>query len=132
MSSIKNINKKKRAVGSDDLGDPSTASGFIRVEISPTGWPMALALMTRRMILPDLVLGTSLTKYTCSGIAIGPKVFLICWVISFLSSSDGWTPPLRMAKTIITSPLTSSGLPMTAASATCRMAHSRGFDLGVA
>ena len=55
---------KEKKVPSAHLmsGMASTASGLARADISPVGWPMALALMTRRMILPLLVLGTSLTK----------------------------------------------------------------------
>jgi len=45
----------------------STASGFMRVDMSPTGFPRDFALITRRMILPDLVLGRSLTKWTSEG-----------------------------------------------------------------
>ena len=49
-------------------GMASTASGLASAERSPVGLPKALALMTRRMILPDLVLGTSLTNKTVSGV----------------------------------------------------------------
>jgi hypothetical protein len=43
-------------------GIASTDSGLARAEMSPVGLPRALAFITRRIILPDLVLGTSLTK----------------------------------------------------------------------
>jgi hypothetical protein len=54
--------RKKNVSAQVISGIASTASGLARADTSPVGWPIALALMTRRMILPLLVLGTSLTK----------------------------------------------------------------------
>jgi hypothetical protein len=45
---------------------------------SPSGRPWARALSTRRMILPDRVLGRESTKLTCSGLAMGPRWVLTC------------------------------------------------------
>ena len=54
-----------------------------RVLMSPSGWPRARALSTRRMILPERVLGRLSTIVTSSGRAIGP----ISWATWARSSS---------------------------------------------
>ena len=43
-------------------GIESIEAGLDREEMSPMGAPRILALMTRRKIFPDMVLGISLTK----------------------------------------------------------------------
>src|SRR6185369_9520149 len=50
----------------------STISGLARVVISPTSVPLDSAANTRRMILPERVLGMSGTITTVRGRAIGP------------------------------------------------------------
>ena len=68
ISRNRNLNRGLKAKKKKDYsahlmsGMASTDSGLARAEMSPVGLPRALALMTRRMILPDLVLGTSFTK----------------------------------------------------------------------
>lgn len=66
---VRGVKKEKRREFPAYLmsGIASTASGLARADRSPVGLPSALALTTRRMIFPDLVLGTSFTKKTASG-----------------------------------------------------------------
>ena len=59
-----------------------------KVEISPSGNPCALAFNTRRMILPERVLGSLSTKRTSSGRAMGPMCVATCWRSSSASSGD--------------------------------------------
>ncbi len=58
------------------------------VDKSPSGKPCALAFNTRRMILPDRVLGNLSTNFTSSGLAIGPISWPTCLRRSSASSSD--------------------------------------------
>ena len=52
---------------------------------SPSSWPRALALRTRRMILPERVLGNTSTNSTASGMAILP-ISLPTWAFNDCAS----------------------------------------------
>ena len=67
----------------------STEASSSRVEVSPNGAPMRTAFSSRRMILPLRVFGSLLTIMMASGVAIGPMVFLMCFMRSARSSSEG-------------------------------------------
>ncbi len=81
------------------------------------------------MILPERVLGRSGVNMICFGRAIGPISFATCCRSSLTSASVASLPPRRMTKAKIDSPLTSSGCPTTAASATARVRDQRALDL---
>src|SRR5262249_21180970 len=52
----------------------STTSGLARVVTSPIFIVLEIDARTRRIILPERVLGISGTMYTCLGLAIGPMM----------------------------------------------------------
>jgi hypothetical protein len=59
-----------------------------RVDRSPSGRPWARAFRTRRMILPERVLGRASTKATSSGRAMGPICCDTCWRSSSAKASE--------------------------------------------
>ncbi|MNC85261.1 hypothetical protein D3C83_08520 [compost metagenome] len=79
---------------------------------------MATALNTRRMILPLRVLGRPPTKLQSAMTATGPSSLRTVAISSACSSSEGVWSPLRTMKAEMTSPRSSSGRPVTPASAT--------------
>src|ERR1041384_3469802 len=89
------------------------------VVVSPLiSMPLAICFRRRRMILPERVLGSASAKRTSSGLATGP-ISLPTWLRnSFLSSGVAGCPVLRVTKHTSAWPLSSSGRPTTAASAT--------------
>ena len=88
------------------------------VDVSPIGAPDKTAFRSLRMILPLRVFGNLLTMITASGVAIGPIVVLTCFLSSALSSSEAVNPLRNTTNATGTSPLTTSSLPITAASLT--------------
>src|SRR6266513_2684537 len=86
--------------------------------MSPTGSPSSLARTTRRIILPERVLGKLVTNSSSSGVASGPTKVRTCLLSSTARDSVGSTPFLRITNTLTCSPFTSSGFPIAAASAT--------------
>ena len=88
------------------------------MDISPTSLPSAFALITRLIILPLRVFGTSETNHISSGFAILPSSFATCCCNFILRSSEGSIPFFRTTYDVIDSPFNSWGLPITAASAT--------------
>ena len=88
------------------------------VDTSPTSLPRTTALNTRRMILPLRVFGSIDTKLQLAITATGPSSLRTVASSSASSSSDGSWPVLSTTKAEITSPRSSSGRPVTPASAT--------------
>src|SRR5436853_4849804 len=83
--------------------------------ISP---PAAICLSKRRMIFPERVLGRASAKRMASGLATGP-ISLATWLrSSSRMAAFGLTLPLSVTKATSAWPLSSSGRPTTAASAT--------------
>ena len=58
--------------GLDVVADASTILGLARVVVSPTSVKLEMPAMTRRMILPERVLGMSGMIHTLAGRAILP------------------------------------------------------------
>jgi hypothetical protein len=52
------------------------------VDVSPSGAPESTALSSLRIILPLRVFGSLLTITTASGVAIGPIVVLMCFMMA--------------------------------------------------
>src|SRR5215218_5828550 len=102
----------------DDVRMTSTTDVSARVVVSPNGRFCAISRSNRRMILPLRILGRSGVNMTDLGRAIGPMTFPTCCRSSFPSSGVPSTPDLMMTKEKIASPVSSSGTPTTAASAT--------------
>ena len=69
-----------------------------KVERSPSGSPWARAFSTRRMILPERVLGSLSTNWITSGLAMGPRCVETCLRRSSFSSSVGSLPILIWMK----------------------------------
>src|SRR5260370_20955641 len=96
----------------------ATMSGFARVVMSPVSMLLEMAARTRRMILPERVLGMSGTMWMVLGRAILPiMVSLVETTLSWMGLVVG-TPGLRGVETTGRRPLTSSPAVTTAASAT--------------
>ena len=96
----------------------STTPASARVVVSPSCRPTAMSRRSRRMILPERVLGRSGVNMSWRGRAIGPILRATCWRSSSPRSSLGSMPDFRMTKQQIASPVISSSRPTTAASAT--------------
>ena len=86
--------------------------------MSPGSVSRVTAFSTRRMILPERVFGSASTKFNSPITAIGPISLRTVRTISVRSSSDGSLPVLSTTNAEMTSPRSSSGRPVTPASAT--------------
>ena len=93
--------------------------------------PAATSRKSRRMIFPERVLGSASAKRISSGRAMAPislrhvRGQLLLQLASRLA-----TPFFSVTNATSAVPLSSSGRPTTAASATARCAHQRALDLG--
>ena len=79
---------------------------------------MSLLRISTLRTLPLMVLGIVSTNSTTRGYLYGAVSFLVKFWISFLSSSVGSKPALRMMVAFTSWPLTGSGTPVTAHSST--------------
>src|SRR6266581_3090043 len=86
----------------------STISGLARVVTSPTSAKLEIEAITRRMILPDLVLGMSGTIHTFFGRAILPISVSIALLTLPSISVLGWKPGLSATYISTTRPRMSS------------------------
>src|SRR2546426_2225941 len=73
----------------------STTSGLASVDTSPVSWWFEIAASTRRMILPERVLGMSGTMITWRGLAIAPISETTDAETFLASSSEGLRPGLN-------------------------------------
>jgi hypothetical protein len=96
----------------------STEPSSSIVVMSPGSASSVTAFKTRRMILPLRVLGSELTKFSSPTTATGPSSRRIVSSTSRRSPSEGVNPCLRTTNAETTSPRSSSGRPVTPASAT--------------
>src|SRR6478672_1126469 len=96
----------------------STTAGSRRVVVSPSWWPSAMSRSSRRMILPERVLGRSLTMITALGRAILPIFSPIQSRSSAASWSLGSYPDRSSTKQSGVWPVSGSGAAVAAASAT--------------
>src|SRR2546425_3948346 len=96
----------------------STTVASASVVVSPSGWPLAMSRRSRRMILPERVLGSSGANMIVFGRAIEPIFETTCSRSSFDRPSLGSLPPRRVTKAKIAWVVTGSSRPITAASAT--------------
>src|SRR5436190_13276365 len=83
----------------------STTSGLASVDTSPGSCLLEIAASTRRMILPERVLGMSGTMITWRGLAIAPIWDTTDAEIFFAMSSEGLRPGLSATYRSGTSPL---------------------------
>ena len=83
-----------------------------------TAPPAAISRKSRRMILPERVLGRESVNRRSSGLAMGPISLTTCCRSSSLRFSEGLYAPSRVTKATMAWPFNSSGRPTTAASAT--------------
>src|SRR5260370_23729296 len=89
------------------------------VVVSPlASVPAAISLSNRRMILPLRVFGSASVNRSASGLANLPTSFSVGSVTERLSSLLAFWPALSVTKTTRACPLSSSGRPTAAASAT--------------
>jgi hypothetical protein len=95
--------------------------GSARVVTSPRDRFSATSRSSRRMILPDRVLGSSGTTMIWRGLAIGPISLATCLRSSWTNSGPSTASPRRITKATMPWPVVSSVAPTTAASATSRM-----------
>jgi len=93
---------------------------LLTVDVSPNESSSLARILrsTRRMILPDLVLGRSSMMKTAFGAAKGPMDLRTCMTRSFRTWSFVSLPSLRATKALTACPVSSSLIPTTAASAT--------------
>src|SRR4051794_18551750 len=96
----------------------SITSGSRSVVTSPSSLPSAMSRSSRRMILPERVLGRSSAQMIRLGRANLPMRLATCSRISSTSSSDSWLLPSSVTNAATDWPVSSSCCPMTAASAT--------------
>src|SRR5690606_25229886 len=88
------------------------------VDRSPSGRPSSRARRRRRMILPERVRGRLSRKTISRGATAGPSRLRAWPRNSRSSASSGANPAFSVTKALTTSPAVSSGMPITAASAT--------------
>ena len=86
---------------------------------SPTSRCSAMSRSSRRMILPERVLGSSSTTMICRGLAIAP-ISLATWDLSSATTSGPPSPASerKITNATIACPVVGSVAPTTAASAT--------------
>src|ERR1700761_2641365 len=73
----------------------ATMSGLARVVMSPVSRLLEMAARTRRMILPERVLGMSGTMWIFLGRAILPIMVSMVDMILSVMALLGWTPGFR-------------------------------------
>ncbi len=105
-------------IASQALRASSTDPSSSIVVMSPGSMFRVTAFSTRRMILPLRVLGSDATKFISPMTATGPSSRRIVSRTSCRSHRCGRWPCLSTTNAEITSPRTSSGRPVTPASAT--------------
>ena len=104
--------------------------GSSSADRSPGSRPSQAARMTRRMTLPERVLGRDRTTATTSGLSGLPRSAAMRRATSARRPSSSRSPGRRTHSTTIASPLISCGTPIAAASSTAGCADGGALDLG--
>ena len=108
----------------------STTLASASVVVSPSARPWAMSRSSRRMILPERVFGRS--GVNISDLGLRDRADLRRDVVAQLLAERGVgsLPRRRITNAMIASPVTGSGSPTTAASATAGCDDERALDLG--